>query len=199
MQLFCCHLLWTWLFFFSCCIHSKEIADDYSGRVVKGNRNALFLIENGARRQFPDFFTFDNMGFKTSSVMKIKDDILTSIPIGPMIKALPQPPPFRPDDYMYHEQCGDPDRMVYTQLYSFAFALKKYSYFAVVELSLSIYPWKALPQHSLIITKLMTVENVSLPTTITTVMLAMMLTPTIISMITIVIVMVMMFMITAHH
>ena len=147
-RLFCCHL-WTWLLIFSCHIHSKEIADDYSGRVVKGNRNALFLVENGARRQFPDFFTFDKMGFNTSSVMKIKDDILTNIPIGPMIKALPQPLPFRPDDYMYHEQCEDPDRMVNTEPNYSTCTLEKYHYLTVVELLLSIYPWKALLQWSL--------------------------------------------------
>ena len=84
----------------------------YAGKVVKGNRNALFLIQNGARLQFPDFFTFEKMGYNSSSVLKIKDDVLMSIPLGPMIVALPQPPPFRPDDHMFHEQCGDPDRMV---------------------------------------------------------------------------------------
>ena len=66
----------------------------YAGKVVKGNRNALFLIQNGARLQFPDFFTFEKMGYNSSSVMKIKDDVLMSIPLGPMIAALPQPPHF---------------------------------------------------------------------------------------------------------
>ena len=115
MMRFLCHCFWTWLLIFSCTTQCKDIADDYAGKVVKGNRNALFLIHSGARLQFPDFYTFDKMGFDTSSVIKIQDDILSSIPIGPMIKALPQPPPFRPDDYMYHEQCGDPDRMVHIQ------------------------------------------------------------------------------------
>ena len=95
-----------------CNTKCAEIGDNYNGMVVKGNRNALYLVENGARRQFPDFFTFDKMGFNTTSVLKIKDHILADIPIGPMIKAIPQPPAFRADDYMYHEQCEDPDRMV---------------------------------------------------------------------------------------
>jgi hypothetical protein len=104
-------LLGTCLLLFSPS-NSKEVGDKYAGMVVKGNRNALFLIEKGARRQFPDFFTFNKMGFNQTNVKKIKDHILTSIPLGPMIAALPQPPPFRPDDHMFHEQCGDPDRMV---------------------------------------------------------------------------------------
>lgn len=106
------NLLLTWLLLFSNFSNSKDVGDQYSGIVIKGNRNALFLVENGARRQFPDFFTFDKMGYNLSSIVKIKDDVLTSIPLGPVIKALPQPPPFRPDDHMFHEQCGDPDRMV---------------------------------------------------------------------------------------
>jgi hypothetical protein len=104
--------LLSWLLLFSNFSNSKDFGDQYSGVVIKGNRNALFLVENGARRQFPDFFTFDKMGYNASSIVKIKDDILSSIPLGPIIKALPQPPPFRPDDHMFHEQCGDPDRMV---------------------------------------------------------------------------------------
>ena len=90
----------------------SDAAERYAGKVVKGNRNALFLVENGARRQFPDFFTFDKMGFNVSGILKIKDDVLNSIPLGPQIKSIPAPPPFRPDDYMFHEECGDPDRMI---------------------------------------------------------------------------------------
>ena len=104
-----------------CCgvTYSKDFGDKFNGKVVKGDRNALFLIENGARRQFPDFFTFDKMGYNASSVMKIKDHLLTKIPMGPMIIALPQPAAFRADDYMYHEQCNDPDKMVGAYLLSF--------------------------------------------------------------------------------
>ena len=101
LMLFCCGVT-----------YSKDFGDKFNGKVVKGDRNALFLIENGARRQFPDFFTFDKMGYNASSVMKIKDHLLTKIPMGPMIIALPQPAAFRADDYMYHEQCNDPDKMV---------------------------------------------------------------------------------------
>jgi hypothetical protein len=92
-------------------IHGNSF-DKYEGKIIKGNRNALFLVESGTRRQFPDFYTFDKMGFNVSGIVKVKDEILNSIPMGAMIKAIPAPPPFRPDDYMYHEQCGDPDRMV---------------------------------------------------------------------------------------
>jgi hypothetical protein len=105
---------------FSCNLHCYQFIftkgdssfDKYEGKVIKGNRNALFLVEGGTRRQFPDFYTYDKMGFNISSIMKVKDEILNSIPMGAMVKAIPAPPPFRPDDYMYHEQCGDPDRMV---------------------------------------------------------------------------------------
>ena len=90
----------------------EDAAEKYKGKVIKGNRNALFLVESGARRQFPDFFTFDKMGFNVSGIRKIKDDVLNSIPLGPQIKALPAPPPFRPDDYAFHEECGDYDRMI---------------------------------------------------------------------------------------
>ena len=108
--LFQCIAFIVFLYVTTC--KKDNIADQYEGKVVKGNRNALFVVENGARRQFPDFYTFDKMGYNTSSIIKIKDDILNSIDLGPMIKAIPAPPPFRPDDYMYHEQCNDPDRMI---------------------------------------------------------------------------------------
>ena len=108
----CCWLLLLQSHPVSCKEFGKEASDKYAGKVVKGNRNALFLIENGARRQFPDFFTFDKMGFNVSGILKIKDDALNSIPLGRQIVAIPAPPPFRPDDYHFHEQCNDPDRMV---------------------------------------------------------------------------------------
>lgn len=43
-------------------------------------------MENGARRQFPDFFTFDKMGYLSADVVKVKDDVLNSLPMGPMVK-----------------------------------------------------------------------------------------------------------------
>lgn len=82
---------------------------EYEGKVLKGNRNALFLIQKGHRRQFPDFYTFSKMGYDAAVVQKIPDDILNAIPMGEVIPSIPV---FRPDDYMYHAQCEDPDRMV---------------------------------------------------------------------------------------
>ena len=86
---------------------------DYEGKIVKGNRNALFLVQKGQRRQFPDFYTFSKMGYDAVMVQKIPDDILNAIPLG---EAIPSIPVFRPDDYMYHTQCEDPDRMVRVQV-----------------------------------------------------------------------------------
>lgn len=82
---------------------------EHEGKVYKGNRNALYLVQKGEKRIFPDFNTFDKMGYNTSSIIKIADDLLNSFPLGP---PLPPIAVFRPDDYMYHQQCDDPDRMV---------------------------------------------------------------------------------------
>ena len=52
------------------------------------------------------------MGYNTSSVIKISDELLEEISTGSLVDKIQAPPPFRPDDYMYHSQCEDPDRMV---------------------------------------------------------------------------------------
>eukprot|EP01038_Epipyxis_sp_PR26KG_P011763 gene11763-15740_t len=123
--------VWIKLTLFLCCFvqsknkHSDTDHFDLSsfntseliGKVVKGNRNALFLVEVGERsmllkRQFPDFYTFQSMGYNSTDVRKIPDAVLHSLPLGTTIKSIPAPPPFRPDDYMYHTQCEDPDRMI---------------------------------------------------------------------------------------
>ena len=87
---------------------AKRISQ-YEGRLYKGNRNAIYFIENGEKRRIPDFYTFSKMGFNVSSIEKVADDFLTSIPLGEPIKPIPV---FRPEDYMYHKECEDPDRMV---------------------------------------------------------------------------------------
>lgn len=81
----------------------------YEGQVVKGNRNALFLVQQGQRLQFPDFYTFTHMGFNLSVIKKIPDPELHSIPLGTPIKPIAV---YRPDDFMYHRVCTDPDRLV---------------------------------------------------------------------------------------
>jgi hypothetical protein len=81
--------------------------------LVKGNRNAIFLVDNDkVRHLFPDFFTFANQGFDVGQVVKISDEKLNNMDLGDTIKSIPSPPPFRPDDFMYHENCGDPRKMV---------------------------------------------------------------------------------------
>lgn len=84
----------------------------YDKKVIKGNRNALFLVQNGFRRQFPDFYTFDTMNFTVPNILKVKDEHMNTIPLGKMIDKIKAPPAFRPDDYFYHEYCNSPDRMV---------------------------------------------------------------------------------------
>ena len=85
----------------------REIIERYEGKIIKGNRNALFLVNNGVRRQFPDFHTYISMGYVASNVTKIHSDHLDSIRIGEAIPKIAAPPPFRPDDYAYHEFCED--------------------------------------------------------------------------------------------
>ena len=81
----------------------------YEGKVIKGNRNALFLVQRGKRTAFPDFYTFTQMGFNMSSIAKIPDDVLNAIPLGDPIKAIAV---YRPEDFMYHRLCSDPERLV---------------------------------------------------------------------------------------
>lgn len=83
--------------------------EDYEGKVVKGNKNHLYLVENGQKRLFPDFYTFTKRGFTSNSVIKIEDNTLNGIPLGDPVPSIPV---FRPEDYMYHTQCEDPERMV---------------------------------------------------------------------------------------
>jgi hypothetical protein len=85
---------------------------NYEGKVIKGNRNALFLVQNGQRLQFPDFYTFTQMGFNMSVIQKIPDPIMNAIPLGAPIRPIAV---YRPEDFMYHRVCSDPDRLVRTR------------------------------------------------------------------------------------
>lgn len=91
------------------CVFTCAAAGEYDGKVVKGNRNALFLVQDGRRSAFPDFYTFTQMGFNMSVIQKIPDDILNNMPMGTPIKAIAV---YRGEDYMYHRVCSDPDRLV---------------------------------------------------------------------------------------
>lgn len=84
-------------------VHVKE------GKLVKGNRNAIYLVRDGEKHLVPDFYTFSKMGFNLTSIEKIPDEELLGIPEGDNLKPIPV---FRPEDYMYHKQCEDHDRMV---------------------------------------------------------------------------------------
>src|SRR5688572_19103152 len=93
-------------------LHPANVAttnehSEYEGKLVKGNRNAVYLIQKGFRKQFPDFYTFHKMGYDAEKTQKIPDDILNAIPMG---ETFPSIPVFRPEDYMYHAQCEDADR-----------------------------------------------------------------------------------------
>jgi hypothetical protein len=82
---------------------------DYEGKIIKGTRNALFLVQGGQRRMFPDFNTFKTMGYNLSVIENVGDEVLKHIPLGSTITPIPI---FRPEDYMYHLECEDADRMV---------------------------------------------------------------------------------------
>lgn len=87
----------------------NDISD---GMIIKGNRNALYLFKDDSKHLIPDFHTFTEMGFNFSSITRIPDDVLDKIPLREPVAKIQAPPPFRPDDYMYHLLCEDPDRMV---------------------------------------------------------------------------------------
>ncbi len=104
-------LLWCLLFLygFTWGAHHSIEKSEYEGKLLKGNRNAIFLVQKGQRKQFPDFYTFSKLGYDAANIQKIADDVLNSIPLGDQITPIPV---FRPEDYMYHSQCEDLDRMV---------------------------------------------------------------------------------------
>lgn len=95
-----------------------EIKKPYS--LIKGSRNAIFLLDgDGKRHLFPDFYTFSTLGFSVDEVKKISDERLSQIDLAEIIKAIPAPPPFRPDDYMFHTLCDDPRRLVISFIFEF--------------------------------------------------------------------------------
>jgi hypothetical protein len=86
---------------------------EIEGKVITGQRGkALFLVKNGEKLMFPDFFTFSKMGYDSSVITKVSEEVLHGLPVGDPIPKIQAPPPFRPDDYMYHAVCEDPDRLV---------------------------------------------------------------------------------------
>jgi hypothetical protein len=91
---------------FIVCIFSNQ---EYEGKIVKGNRNGLYLVDKGTKRLFPDFNTFVKMGYDAKDAIKIPDATLEAIPMGAPITPIPV---FRPEDRMYHSHCDDPDRLV---------------------------------------------------------------------------------------
>lgn len=102
-------MMWYSLVGLICAILVISEANDWEGKIVKGNRNALYLVKGNERHIFPDFWTFTQMGFTTDSINKIPDDQLNQILLGDPVPAIAM---FRPDDFMYHMECDDPDRMV---------------------------------------------------------------------------------------
>ena len=96
------------------CLQVQTIDGFIEGvKLIKCSRNAVYLLDsNGTKHHFPDFYTFDYLGFNTSSVDRIDESELKQIPLGSQIASIPAPPAFRPDDYLYHELCGNPRRMV---------------------------------------------------------------------------------------
>lgn len=103
-------ILFLWLLLLQFCATEEQAGVKYDKKIVKGNKNALYLVSNGVKSQFPDFWTFTSMGYAAKDVIKIPDDELDAIPLGDTIKAIPV---FRPDDYFYHEYCDDAFRIVH--------------------------------------------------------------------------------------
>lgn len=68
-----------------------------------------YLVRGGKRHIFPDFYTFTHMGFNSSIIEKVSDNIINEIPLGEPLKNIPV---FRPEDFMYHEVCDDANGLV---------------------------------------------------------------------------------------
>lgn len=97
-------------------IHNSNVDDTIAavlvrleGKLIKGSKNAIYLLHNGKKSEFPDFNTFTQMGYDLNSIEKISDHILKEIPLGDGVKPIPV---FRPDDYFFHEYCDDYDRLI---------------------------------------------------------------------------------------
>lgn len=86
---------------------------ELEGKVITGQKGkALFLVRQGKKLMFPDFYTFTKLGYNVSMINKVSDDTLHELILGETIAKIDAPPPFRPDDYMYHAVCEDIDRLV---------------------------------------------------------------------------------------
>jgi len=92
---------------------SRLVREPVEGMVLSGLRGkALYLYNKAQLQQFPDFYTFTAMGFNMSSIHRMRDEALLNIPRGAMLTRIQGPPPFRPDDWMYHNHCDDPPRLI---------------------------------------------------------------------------------------
>jgi hypothetical protein len=59
------------------------------GRAVMGDAGkAIFLIQNGTRKMFPDYETFLKMKYQQTYVKHVPDTILSAIPVGPDVESL---------------------------------------------------------------------------------------------------------------
>jgi hypothetical protein len=96
----------------------KDESVVHGHKIIIGNkRKAIFFVDNnGVKHQFPDFYTFSKLGFDLGDLKKLDDDRVDTFPAGEPIKTLPAPPPFRPDDFMYHELCHDNYRKIVDDL-----------------------------------------------------------------------------------
>ena len=84
-------------------------AGAYEGRVVKGSKNAIYLVKGNKKCIFPDFNTFVQMGYSLDNVTRLPDSLLEAFDRG---DTLPSIAVFRPEDFSFHAQCDDAHRMV---------------------------------------------------------------------------------------
>ena len=94
---------------------SRIVKTPEDGMVLSGLKGKALYLYNGPKgslMQFPDFYTFSAMGYNMSSIRRMQDDQLLAIPRIEPLKKIQGPPPFRPDDWMYHNHCDDPPRLL---------------------------------------------------------------------------------------
>lgn len=92
---------------------NRLVTTPEDGMVLSGLRGkALYLYKQKQLLQFPDFYTFSAMGYNMSNIRRMKDEMLLQIPRGTILATIKGPPPFRPDDAMYHSHCDDPSRLI---------------------------------------------------------------------------------------
>ena len=97
------------------CEGRKEPTIDHpeEGMLLSGIKGkALYLYTNNTKRQFPDFYTFLTMGYNMTNIKKMREETLLKLETGNVLERIIGPPPFRPDDYMYHGHCDDFRRMI---------------------------------------------------------------------------------------